>query len=195
MDLMERLSSFGDIVQVVCRSDGARLGPLAEVRIDPTTATVTTVSFHERIRDSFVALPEIEVLGDIVLVPDREGVRSATPGLPGHPLREYAGRLVRTIQGTRIGRVADFGFDPRTKRIQRLFFSDGTALDVDAKDLVIQAETIVLPGDSLKSVRVRRPEESGLLARSLASRRLGEIAFGVRKALASSWSRGRADAA
>lgn len=195
MDMIDRISRFTEIVQVVSRSDGRYLGPISDVRITPATMTVAAVTFHERGRDSFVAEADIEALGDVVLVASRACVHNITPGIPGRSLREYQGRWVRAAQGTRLGRVADLEFDPRTKQVIRIIFFDGRVLDVDARDVMIHDELLKVPAAYAERVRDARPGDIGLLRRSLASHRIGEAAFGVRRALASTWPRRRAGAA
>lgn len=187
MDMIERISRFSEIVQVVSRADGRYLGPISDVRITPSTMTVAAITFHERGRDSFVAEPDIEVLGDVVVIASRACVHSINPGIPGRSLRELQGKWVRAAQGTRLGRVADLEFDPRTKQVIRIMLVEGQVLDVDAREVKIHDELLKVPATYVARVREPRPEDVGLLRRSLASHLIGEAAFGVRRALASTF--------
>jgi sporulation protein YlmC with PRC-barrel domain len=172
---------------VVTKESGKILGNVNRVFIDPRTKKVSAVSFRRKYlgREYFLAMDQVEAIGeDVVFVRSEaspQPLSKAKPA-PGEDLRNFQGVWVFSRSGDPIAAITDLGFDRRDWSLRRLFFCDNRALEVDAADVSLGIERIVVP-DGVMSQVISTGDDQGLLARAFGRNVVDEAAIVLQRAL------------
>lgn len=153
---------------VVTRDTGKILGNVNRVFIDPRTKKVSAISFRRKYfgKEYFLGMDQVDTVGeDVVFVRSEASPQPLTKAkpAPGEDLRNYQGIWVFSRNGEAIAAVTDLGFDRRDWSLRLLFFCDQRVLEVDAADVSISVERILVPDGMISRVFVAG-EEHGLLA-------------------------------
>lgn len=136
-------------VYAIDQDKGAVLGRVHYVYVDTDKARLDGVSLvgDRKQPEMFVPRAVIDRIGrDVVLVKaaaQLTPLEEAEPG--GMVMNDLIGKPVVTDDGTAISELRAFEMDPKGGYIDRLHFDDGGNLAVDAGDVTIGDDVIVLP--------------------------------------------------
>lgn len=158
--------------EIITRTSGKRLGYIDDVYIDPVTLEVTTLYLRQNVSSislgsptrEHVSLSSLRQIGDVVLVHDESSLWDP-PGDETMGFVKLVGSEVQTEDGTTLGKVRDFLFNPDDGRITSIRYD---ALGVpsipqellgcsrlDERDIVVVGpmKTIVRRGSERRAVK------------------------------------------
>lgn len=155
---------------VVARQEGAEVGSLSAIRIDPAAKTV--IGFEMRTRRlagdvRYVDVGDVEVVGrDVLLVTSEEILRDVTDDepAPGVSLKHLQGMWVTSTEGKHLGTLIDVDFAPGDWRIRELLLAEDRHLAVDPDQIKIGDE-IIVPQEMAARIEESPEPRRGLLSR------------------------------
>jgi sporulation protein YlmC with PRC-barrel domain len=155
---------------VVAFEEGLRLGRVHDVFIDRQAKRIRGVSFRSgmwrRESPSYVALADILKIGrDVVIVSGREAASALDDDMAPDSLRHLRGFKITTRDGAWLGEVADLNVDRESGTVSEVLLKDGTILAVDADDIVLGPDVVVVPADYVERITRPETEPNGLLDR------------------------------
>ena len=173
---------------VVAREEGAELGTLSAIRIDPETKAV--VGFDIRTRRVggkvlFAPVNVVDRLGrEVLLLTSERAVREVTDVTPspGRSLKELQGIWVTSMDGRHLGTLIDLDFSPGDWRIRELVLAEDKHLAVDPDELRIGDE-ILVPEQGAAQIQVSQEPKSGLIARGFGPEAVEDTKGAVKRAL------------
>ena len=135
-------------LSVITREDGALLGSVSGVTVDPVRRAIATLILRARSaprKELFVPMEEIELIGrDAILIKSQSSAHPIEGGdLPGKSLRALQGAWVTTLEGKHLGTLIDIDFSARDGRISELELAEGKRIAVDGAEITIGDEILV----------------------------------------------------
>lgn len=146
--MLDRVSDLRGIA-VVSGDEGAQLGTLSAVYIDPTKNCIAAIGYRTRRiggDEFYVLASDVKTLGkDVVLISGEKAARriAGVTKAPGHNLKDLQGSWVTTMNGHHLGTVLDLHFKPETWAIAMIELADDRQLPVDASEIKIGDEILV----------------------------------------------------
>jgi sporulation protein YlmC with PRC-barrel domain len=169
MEPIDNLASLQGM-PVVAFDEGLRLGRVRDVFIDKRAKRIQGVSLRSGLRlkekDAYVELTDILKIGhDVIIVKGRDAVRPLDDDMIPNSLRHLKGFKITTRDGAWIGEVADLNVNRENGTISEMILKDDTLMEVDAEDIALGPDVVVVPSAYLD--RITRPENArrGLLGR------------------------------
>ncbi len=140
---------------VVSLGDGAKIGHVEDILIDPQTLTVVALVIKGEKGESVLPREHINTIGeDAVTINDISATQSTASSFPGmHPFSEFRGHKVVDSAGTVVGELHDVDLDPTTGAICALGVRSGGIFGVGSHTLCIPAADICSFGPELITVR------------------------------------------
>lgn len=152
-------------VLVVARAEGAILGSVSHIFIEPRTSTISALSFKKRLggKESIVEQQHVEIIGrDVVLISREGAARPLSPETRAgmRSLKELQGTWVSTVDGQQLGTLVDLDVDETTWTVTELRLADGKLLPIaDTAHLTIGPDQIMVPSDH--AAKVVHPDKNG----------------------------------
>ncbi|MBI5510404.1 MAG: hypothetical protein HY903_16735 [Deltaproteobacteria bacterium] len=150
-----RLSEVSGIM-VISRSEGAHLGFVERVLIDPMTSSMATLTFrHSRLTPE-QAVPASAVVAfgrDVVFIDSEAAARAVEDGVDDshRTVRDLLGLFVTTQNGTRLGTLAGVGVTVGDWQIAELYLAGGRVMAVKADHVTVGRDEILVPvGSALR---------------------------------------------
>jgi sporulation protein YlmC with PRC-barrel domain len=182
--------------EIVTEKEGARLGNVSHVFLDPEAKKVSGVTFRPNMlgHESWVDATDITLIGrDVILIKTEEKARSLTgdaPWVHGRSLKELQGIPVVTHAGKQLGKLKDLEVQGEQWTISELMLSDAQRVPVEQPDLVIGPDQVVLPENYADRVTSESSSEPRFLRRVFSAETAQEISESVKRTL----KRGNGDA-
>jgi sporulation protein YlmC with PRC-barrel domain len=141
-------------VDVITGDEGANLGSVSHIYIDPETKKLSALFFKNRKNGkvSYVANEHISLVGeDVVVIQDRARAMALEGQVQeqelGRRLRKLRGMVVTTDEGKNLGKLEDFEHDRETRLLSRLHLDEGRTLPIEADRVTIGPDTIIVPAE------------------------------------------------
>lgn len=185
--MLEHASDIRGIL-VVSAKEGAQLGTVSEVHIDPQTKHVVAFSYRTRRIGGdryYVPVEDVDRVGrDVLLIASEEAVVHQTNGehAPGRSLEDLQGMRVTTMDGKHLGELADIDISYADWSIGALVLSDARRLPVEVADIRV-GDDVLVPADSAGRL-VEPAEKSGFFRRTLGKETVESTGRAVKRALA-----------
>ena len=173
---------------VVAREEGAALGSLSAVQIDPQSKCVVAIAYKTRRvggDEYFVSIDNIEKLGrDVVIVSNEQAATrvSETTPAPGRALRDLLGMRVTAMNGSFLGALVDIDFSPNDWVIRELVLAEDKHLPVVANEIEIGDE-ILVPSTYVERLQASTTPKEGFLRRTVGSEWLEGTKNAIKRAL------------
>jgi sporulation protein YlmC with PRC-barrel domain len=155
---------------VVALEEGRRLGRVRDVFIDRDAKRIQGVSFRSGLwhkeKDAYVDLKDILKIGcDVIIVSGQDAARSLDDDMTSNSLRHLKGFKITTRDGAWIGEVADLNVNRENGTISEIILKEDTLIEVDAEDIVIGPDVVVVPSAYVDRIKQPDSESRGLLGR------------------------------
>ncbi|MCB9655648.1 MAG: PRC-barrel domain-containing protein [Deltaproteobacteria bacterium] len=189
MENVENASELRGIL-IVSREEGAILGAIDSIYIDPDTRALVAVGYRPRKnarRDRFVLTQAIEKVGrDVVLIDSEDSAKAVDEEttVPGRSLKSLQGCWVTTDDGRHLGTLVDVDFSSAHWLISELELADNKRLPVDPNELRIGDE-IIVPRAYAERVTARPEAQYGVMGRLLGGDRIDDIRSTIQRVLGS----------
>lgn len=185
---MEHASELRGLL-VVALEEGAVLGNLSSLYVDPETKRVSALTWRTaRVGgDRFYApMSAVKIVGsDVVIVTTKSAGEKITPDLPaGKSLSELQGVRVTTTEGKHLGTLVDLDFTPPDWNITTLILAEDKELAVDGADIKM-ADEIIVPSEYAAKVVSTKEEGPGFLQRTFGKEALEETKETIKRVLRS----------
>jgi sporulation protein YlmC with PRC-barrel domain len=160
----------------VTREEGAQLGDVARVFVDPEARRLRGLSFKGgplRGEERYVDVDDVELVGeDVVLVNRRASAVELEDGAPGgaQAVQEMRGRPVTTRTGTHLGKLEELWVQAPGWEIVELELDGHRVLEVAGADVALGADAIIVPEPAEGALRQLEAEGGWI---SQLSERLG----------------------
>lgn len=174
---------------VVAHEEGQQLGNIYRIYIDPEVGRIASLSFRAgpMSKPEFVNAEFIERIGeDVVLITGKKAISKITEKTKpaGRDLKDLLGAWVTTMNGEHLGTLIDLDVNPDTWEITDLWLGDGGHLQIDAADLRIGKDELLVPVEYAKKVkREAANTRRGVFTRMLGSTTIDDLAASIRRAL------------
>jgi sporulation protein YlmC with PRC-barrel domain len=166
------IESVSDIknIPVVSVLEGAILGLVSRVYIDPEKKTIAGVAFKKSMLGPrlYVAAGAIERFGrDVVLIDEEAHVIKDGEGKDSldRRFRSLRKTEVATTVGDVIGSVDDFEVSAEDGAITRLVLVDGRSIDLGRMDVSIGLDHVVVREDQVSLIEAQGGNGSGVVSR------------------------------
>jgi sporulation protein YlmC with PRC-barrel domain len=161
MELKQNVSALRGIL-VVAYEEGLRLGRVSEIYIQKKTKQIEGISFKRRLvglkQESYVSLENISRLGKEVVIISSEALVKTLPAEVGEDsLKTLEGFKVTTVDGTHLGELSDLTVTKNDGKISDLILAEGKIIEIEAEEITIGADAIMVPVDY--AARVEQIEE------------------------------------
>lgn len=187
---MQRRESISELrgVLVIAKEEGAQLGAVTGVHIDPSTRRLAAVSFrsHGAAMEQYVAAENILSIGyDIIFVKSRVAARpfqrSEHPGW--RSLRDLQGLWVTSLDGVHLGVLLDLELEPDTGMLADFRLLDGRILPImKAEEVTIGNDEILVPASYAANVLGTAEQKVGFMGRVLGRETIEGLALVLRRA-------------
>ncbi len=167
--MLDRASDLRGIA-VVSGNDGAQLGTLSAVYVDPEKNNIAAIGYRTRRiggDEFYVLAADVQTLGkDVVLISGEDAARriAGITKAPGHSLKDLQGSWVTTMNGNHLGTVLDLHFNPEDWSIAMIELDDDKQLPVDASEIKIGDEVLV-PASYATQLQQTTERRSGFMSR------------------------------
>ncbi|MBK8010543.1 MAG: hypothetical protein IPK13_04290 [Deltaproteobacteria bacterium] len=188
-EYVENASGLQGIL-IASREEGAILGAIDGIYIDPTKRALAAVGYRPRRggrRGHFILVEAIETVGrDIVLIDSESSAKEVgeSTTLPGRSLKSLQGCWVTTDDGHHLGTLVDMDFSGHNWLISELELSDNKRLPVDPNELQI-GDAIIVPRGYAELVTARPEAQYGVMGRLLGGERIDDIRNTIQRVLGS----------
>jgi sporulation protein YlmC with PRC-barrel domain len=169
----------------VSLKEGAELGTVSQVWIEPATRRVSGLSLRQGIgRAAFVPIAAVQAIGRQIAFVQAE--EDATPidlkhAPTGRSLHQMQGLRVTTSAGKSLGLLVDFDVDPADWSIVELRLADGRALPVVAAEITLGDDEVIVPPGAANKVGPAKSAQPGLLQRMLGKEPFEQIKEALHK--------------
>lgn len=183
---MEHASELRGLL-VVASDEGAQLGNLSGIYIDPAKKSIAALTFRTRRLggdEYFVAIGDVKTVGrDVVLISSEAAAQkiSDEEKPPGKSLKELQGAWVTTMDGDHLGALVDLDFSDDW-RISELSLANDGEVQVEANDIKI-GDAIIVPVEYAERVRRARESSPGFLRRAFGGESLEDTKQALKRAL------------
>jgi sporulation protein YlmC with PRC-barrel domain len=156
-------------IPVITTDEGTNLGYVTSVYVDPESRKLSALALRHRKmgKEAFVDNADITLIGrDVIMIRAADAAKILEEGHDlGRRVHKLRGMPVTTDAGRTLGRLEDFDIDDAERVVTELHFADGSRLHVDATQLTIGPDEIILPAVLAERV-VKAPEKPGFFARA-----------------------------
>lgn len=172
---------------VVARKEGAQLGHLSAIYVDPVQKRIAALTFRKRWLgggEYFVPIDAVQTLGrDVVLISSENEVTKIGDGKrpPGRSLKDLQGTWVTTANGKHLGTLVDLDFNTDWN-ISDLSLADDRELPIELDALQIGDE-IIVPAEYADRVRSNSEAKPGFLRQLFGSESVDETKRTLKRAL------------
>lgn len=156
---------------VVSQKEGKLLGKVSHVFIDPKEKKLSGViakdEFWSKERLN-VPLSEINSFGEDVIFINSETkckVIKELEDVPGISLKALQGHGVITQDGKDLGKFEDANFNLDTWTVSDLYLSGDKALKVEASEIIIGEDEILVPSNYSSQLKTQTKKHAGILSR------------------------------
>lgn len=172
---------------VVTRDAGVILGNVNRVFIDLQSKRISALSFRRKYlgQEFFLKMQQVERIGeDVVFVSSDTMIQplTKTDQAPGEDLRNFQGVWAFTQGGQPVAAITDLGFDQQTWILQTLYFCDDRAVEVNAADVTLAHDKVVIQADLVDAI-ISPAASHGLLAGLFGSEGIEEAGIVLQRAL------------
>lgn len=155
---------------VIAHKEGAQLGGVNHVFIDPETKRISgmTLKGKRPARESWFGAAEIELIGKDVILLKGEGslIPLAKGGVTsGKSLKEMRGMPVVTLGGKQLGLLDDLEVRGADWSISELSLDNNRRLPVDSLEIRIGPDQIIVPVEYKDLVVTEDVDKPGFLSR------------------------------
>ena len=169
MEPIDKLATLHG-VPVVAFEEGLRLGRVHDVFIDKSAKRIQGISFRNRLwgkeNEAYVDLSDILKMGrDVIIVSGQAAASPLIEDMTPSSLRQLKGFKITTRDGAWIGEVADLNVNRENGTISEIILKDDTLLEVDAEDIVLGPDVVVVPSHYVERITPPDTERKGLLGR------------------------------
>lgn len=175
-------------VLVVAREEGAQLGTVSGVHVDPDKKAISAVVFRARGfggKSYFVPTSEIQLVGrDVVLISTEKAAKPAGDGneIPGKSLKDLQGCWVTTFEGTHVGTLVDIDFSPRDWSFSEITLAEDKHLPIVPGEIKMGDEILVPPA-YLDKVLDSSKEKAGVLGRVLGKETVEDMKNTIKRVM------------
>lgn len=199
MAVKKEISELRGVI-VVSRAEGAILGSVSQIFVNPRSRKISALSFKKRIggKETIVEQKNVELIGrDVVLISKEEAAQPLSPqSIAGlRSIKELQGTWVTTVEGLHLGTLVDLDVDETEWTVTELRLADGKMLPIaDVKQLTIGPDQVMVPADHAdKVVRPTKDAQNGFLGRVFGSESIDEVKRTISRTLkGASWLRRQA---
>lgn len=172
---------------IVTKNSGKILGNINRVFIDPNRKKISAFSFRKKYlgKEFFLEIDQIDDIGeDVVFVRSELSAKPLTKAEQplGQDLLDFQGIWVFTQTQEPIAAVIDLGFDRKTYDLNVLYFCDQRALSVNAMDVHLSQDKIIVPANMASKI-IDPGQSQGLLAGLFGKNIVNEAAIVLQRAL------------
>ncbi|MBI2522714.1 MAG: PRC-barrel domain-containing protein [Bdellovibrio sp.] len=157
---------------IVSQKEGAHLGDIVDVHIDAIARRISAIVFTKNALGMgdryYINVDDIESLGeDVVIVRERNcAVKLTESGsVPGKSIDDFKGIRVTTLLGKNLGIIDDIQIRPSNLRIGEFIFDDDKRLVVDASEITMGEDVVLVPEDYTSKVVIKIEQEEGFFGR------------------------------
>ena len=185
MELTGKVSDIRGIL-VIAYEEGLRLGKVSDIYIDKKAGQIKGISFKTGLlgieKESFVSLEKINKLGkEVVIISSKTAVTPLPKELKGTSLKALKGFRIITRDGAHIGELGDLKVIKDTGKISKIILAEDKMLEIEAEDIMIGADVILVPADYTPRVKQVKDKKAGILARLVVSETVKETVEKVGK--------------
>jgi len=178
MELTRKVSDIRGIL-VIAYEEGLRLGKVSDIYIDKKASQIKGISFKTGLlgieKESFVSLEKINILGkDVVIISSKTAVTPLPKELKGTNLKALKGFRIITRDGAHIGELYDLKVIKDTGKISKIILAEDKMLEIEAEDITIGADVIMVPADYTPRVKQVKDKKAGILSRLVGSETVKE---------------------
>lgn len=178
MELTGKVSDIRGIL-VIAYEEGLRLGKVSDIYIDKKAGQIKGISFKTGLlgieKESFVSLEKINKLGkEVVIISSKTAVTPLPKELKGTSLKALKGFRIITRDGAHIGELGDLKVIKDTGKISKIILAEDKMLEIEAEDITIGADVIMVPADYTPRVKQVKDKKAGILARLVGSETVKE---------------------
>jgi sporulation protein YlmC with PRC-barrel domain len=172
---------------IVTEKEGARLGHVSQVFLDPGEKKVSGLTFKPTMlsHESWVDATDITLIGrDVILIKAEEKAKSLAgdaPWVHGRSLKDLQGIAVVTKAGEQLGKLKDLEVQGEQWAISELTLSDARRLPIERDDLCIGPDQIILPEGYADRVTQADASEPSFLGRVFSADTAHEITETVKR--------------
>jgi sporulation protein YlmC with PRC-barrel domain len=153
-------------VPVIAFEEGLRLGKVYDMHFDRRTKRLQGIVFKSgvlrREQPAYFDAADILKIGRDVVIVSREAAERPLPdSLADCSLRQLKGLKAATREGAHVGAVADLDIDREDGRITEIVLDGQRVLAVEAADIVIGPDVVLLPAGYAARIRPLAAEGTG----------------------------------
>ena len=171
---------------VVSIEEGLRVGTVSGIYIDVASRQLAGIGVRRAKsgEDGFVAMKGIRLLGaDVALIHAAADVTEPSEEPLGPSLKQLQGLRVTTLDGNYLGALVDLDVSGSDWRISELRLADRKRVTVDADEITIGRDEILVPSACVERVEVVEPQNNGVLGRWLGRETIEDISTAIRRVL------------
>ena len=163
---------------VIAREHGAQMGTVASFYIDPGAKKLAGLTVRPRAfaKERFVAMKDVLQLGkDVVSISAEEAVVDIPDGFAHRKLKSLQGLWVTTLGGSHLGALADLDVSQDDWTISELTLTGDRALPVNAAEITIGEDEILVPAAYADLVDESAEEKSGFMERVFGKESIADV--------------------
>jgi sporulation protein YlmC with PRC-barrel domain len=152
-------------MEMLADKEGRMLGSVRRLQIDSKRKKVLGLVFKPRgiSAEQWARVSQIKRVGeDVVFLSDAKAVREDAPA--GRDVRDLVGLSVTSLDGKRLGALADVILDTETWAVAALLLDGGGEVPLGAK-AVLGEDAVLLQRGAVTQVTKRSGKQSGFLSR------------------------------
>jgi sporulation protein YlmC with PRC-barrel domain len=166
METRENLSNLHGL-PVIAFEEGVQLGKVQDIYFDRQTKRIQGIAFKgglwRREKAAYIDAAEILKVGRDVVIVSRQAAETPLPD-PGADvsLRHLKGLKATTHEGAHIGEVVDLNVNHEDGTITAIILDDNRLLPVDAGDIVIGPDVVLVPAGYVARIRPLEEKTTGM---------------------------------